>query len=115
MTPARVLGIIIAVCLLCLAVLVWGILTRAEAAIHSEIGSMFCGSSADLRAALHDYRVTMRGPSGSRSDKIAEIWTDAAGNWFAIQIVPAQDLYCVVMGGNPGLKPVDDRKEGDPA
>ncbi len=109
-----VLALLVAAAVTCLAVLAWGIVARAEAAITAQVGSMFCAPIDELRAALKDYRPVMRGPSGSKSDRLGEIWMDAEGNWFAIQIVPDNSLYCIVMGGNPSLKLVDPAKEGNP-
>jgi hypothetical protein len=75
-----VLALMIAAAMSCLIVIAAFLPVPAHAEIHKEVGSMFCGSGDDIRAALHAYHVTMRGPSGGKSDKIAEIWTDKDGN-----------------------------------
>ena len=69
------------------------IATPADAAILKKASLIFCGTQ------------------GSAGTGIGEIMVNAASEWFVVQIMPSEDLACVVLGGH-GLKPVDPTKEG---
>ena len=68
-------------------------ITPSAAEVQKKASLIFCGTQ------------------GSAGTGIGEIMVNAASEWFVVQIMPSEDLACVVLGGH-GLKPVDPTKEG---
>lgn len=90
-----------------LAVLALACSAPAKAEISQQFSRMYCGPLKELQAALPNARPTFRANQGSAKPGTAEIWqSDDKSDWYIVQIVPGQDLVCVVLGGSGEFKPV---------
>lgn len=78
----------------------------AHASILKLPAQMYCGQSDEVAAALVGYAPKYRGQSGSEGKTIGEVWAGKDG-WFFVQIVPSQNMTCIVLGGIGKLETIE--------
>lgn len=79
----------------------------AHAEISQQFSRMYCGPLKEVQAAVPTARPTFRAAQGSAKPGTAEIWqSDDKTDWYIVQIVPGQDMVCIVLGGSGEFQPV---------
>ena len=73
-----------------------------------------CGPDDVFKKVFEDYVPTMRGSADTRvSGSFGEVWQNPKnGHWIFVQVVAAEKMMCVLLGGETPIEPLGLKTQG---
>ena len=73
-----------------------------------------CGPDDVFKKVFEDYVPTMRGRADTRVDNsFGEVWQNPKnGHWIFVQVVTAEKMMCVLLGGETPIEPLGLKTQG---
>ena len=73
-----------------------------------------CGPDDVFKKVFEDYIPTMRGKAETRVDNsLGEVWQNSKnGHWIFVQVVTAEKMMCVLLGGETPIEQLGLKTEG---
>ena len=73
-----------------------------------------CGPDDVFKQVFEDYAPTMRGSADTRvSGSLGEVWQNPKnGHWIFVQVVTAEKMMCVLLGGETPIEPLGLKTQG---